>query len=124
MADALIYYSYIDVDAGSKGLSAFVIEPKNFHSVKTTKLDKMGSFCSPTGEVFLDNTKVPKENILGEPIGDFQMNQDIVVQMTTEIDAARLLVYKAAWFKDQGKLNNGLDVPNYQCQMTRKKLIA
>ena len=30
--------------------------------------------------------------------------------MTAEIDAARLLVYRAAWVKDQGKLNNGLDV--------------
>lgn len=30
--------------------------------------------------------------------------------MATEIDAARLLVYKAAWAKDQGRLNNGLGV--------------
>jgi len=156
VADVLIYYAYTDIEAGSKGLSAFVIEPKNFNGVKTTRLDKMGSFCSPTGEVFLDNTKVPKENILGKPgmgarivfgslnqtrlsaaagavgvaqaclevvtkycndrkqfgkpIGQYQMNQDMVAQMATEIDAARLLVYKAAWAKDQGQLNNGLDV--------------
>jgi glutaryl-CoA dehydrogenase (non-decarboxylating) len=156
VADVLIYYAYTDKDAGSKGLSAFVIEPKNFNGVKTSKLDKMGSFCSPTGEVFLDNTKVPKENILGKPgdgakivfgslnqtrlsaaagavgvaqaclevvtkycndrkqfgkpIGQFQMNQDMVAQMATEIEAARLLVYKAAWAKDQGRLNNGRDV--------------
>jgi len=30
--------------------------------------------------------------------------------MATEIEAARLVVYKAAWNKDQGRLNNGLDV--------------
>jgi len=156
VADVLIYYAYTDLNAGSKGLSAFVIEPKNFNGVKTTSLDKLGSFCSPTGEVYLDNTKVPKGNILGKPgdgakivfgslnqtrlsaaagaggvaqacleevtkycserkqfgkqIGQFQMNQDMVAQMATEIDAARLLVYKAAWAKDQGRLNNGLDV--------------
>ena len=46
----------------------------------------------------------------GKPIGHFQMNQDMIAQMTTEIEAARLLVYKAAWAKDQGRLNNGLDV--------------
>lgn len=46
----------------------------------------------------------------GKPIGRFQMNQDMIAQMSTEIEAARLLVYKAAWAKDQGKLNNGLDV--------------
>jgi glutaryl-CoA dehydrogenase (non-decarboxylating) len=156
VADVLIYYAYTDPDAGSRGLSAFVIEPKNFNGIKTTRLDKMGSFSSPTGEVFLDNTRVPKENILGQPgdgakivfgslnqtrlsaaagavgvaqacldvavkycndrrqfgkpIGQYQMNQDMIAQMATEIEASRLLVYKAAWAKDQGRLNNGLDV--------------
>lgn len=155
-ADVLIYYAYTDKAAGSKGLSAFVLEPKNFNGVKTTDLEKMGSFSSPTGEVFLDNTEIPKGNILGKPgdgskilfgslnqtrlsaaaggvgvaqaalelatkyamtrkqfgqkIGEFQMNQDMVAQMATDVEAARLLVYKAAWNKDQGKLNNGLDV--------------
>jgi len=156
VADVLIYYAYTDKSAGGKGLSAFVIEPKNFDGIKTSALDKMGSHSSPTGEVFLDNVKVPKENLLGKPgdgakivfsslnqtrlsaaaggvglaqacldvalkycnerkqfgkkIGEFQMNQDMIAQMATDIDAARLLVYKAAWAKDQGKLNNGLDV--------------
>jgi glutaryl-CoA dehydrogenase (non-decarboxylating) len=156
VADVLIFYAYTDKDKGSKGLSSFVIEPKNFNGVKTTKLDKMGSHCSPTGEVFLDNTKVPKENILGKPgdgakivfsslnqtrlsaaaggvglaqacldeiikyckqrkqfgksIGEFQMNQEMIGQLSAEIEAARLVVYKAAYYKDQGKLNNGLDV--------------
>jgi glutaryl-CoA dehydrogenase (non-decarboxylating) len=155
-ADVVIYYAYTDQSKGSKGLSAFVVELKNFNGIKTSGLDKMGSHSSPTGEIFLDNTKVPKENILGKPgdgtkivfgslnqtrlsaaagavglaqacleasikycnerkqfgkpIGQFQMNQDMIAQMSTEIEAARMLVYKAAWAKDQGKLNNGLDV--------------
>jgi len=155
-ADAIIYYAYTDREAGSKGLSAFVVELKNYNSIKTTTLDKLGSHSSPTGEVFLSDTRVPKENIIGKPgdgakilfgslnqtrlsaaagavgvaqgcletvikycnerkqfgkpIGDFQMNQDMIAQMATEIEASRLLVYKAAWVKDQGKLNNGLDV--------------
>ena len=155
-ADVIIYYAYTDQSKGSKGLSAFVVELKNFNGIKTSGLDKMGSHSSPTGEIFLDNTKVPKENILGKPgdgakivfgslnqtrlsaaagavglaqacleastkycnerkqfgkpIGQFQMNQDMIAQMSTEIEAARMLVYKAAWVKDQGKLNNGLDV--------------
>jgi glutaryl-CoA dehydrogenase (non-decarboxylating) len=46
----------------------------------------------------------------GQPIGQFQMNQDMVAQMATEIEAARLLVYKAAWQKDQGNLGNTLEV--------------
>jgi glutaryl-CoA dehydrogenase (non-decarboxylating) len=156
VADVLVYYAYTNPEKGSKGLSAFVVEPKNFNGVKTSALGKMGSHSSPTGEIFLNDTKVPKENIIGEPgdgakilfgslnqtrlsaaagavgvaracleisvkycserkqfgkpIGEFQMNQDMIAQMATEIEAARLLVYKAAWAKDQGNLNNGLDV--------------
>ena len=156
VADVLIFYAYTDKSKGGKGLSAFVIEPKNFNGIKTTSLEKLGLHSSPTGEVFCDNAKVPKENILGKPgdgakilfsslnqtrlsaaaggiglaqgcldeiikyckqrkqfgkaIGDFQMNQDMIAQLSAEIEAARLVVYKAAWAKDQGKINNGLDV--------------
>jgi glutaryl-CoA dehydrogenase (non-decarboxylating) len=156
VADVLIFYAYTDPSAGSKGLSAFVIEPKNFNGIKATSLEKMGSHSSPTGEVFLDSTRVPKENILGKPgdgakivfsslnqtrlsaaaggvglaqacldevikyakqrkqfgksIGEFQMNQDMIAQLSADIEAARLMVYRAASEKDKGKLNNGLDV--------------
>ncbi len=156
IADVMICYAYTDRSKGTKGLSAFVLEMKNFNGIKTTSLDKMGSHSSPTGEIFLNDTRVPKENILGNPgdgvkivfsslnhtrlsaaagavgvaqacldaavkycqnrkqfgkaIGEFQMNQDMIAQMSTEIEAARLLVYKAAWEKDQGNLNNGLSV--------------
>jgi glutaryl-CoA dehydrogenase (non-decarboxylating) len=156
IADAIVYYAYTDRDAGSKGLSAFVVELKNFNDIRTTNLEKMGSRSSPTGEIYLTDTRVPKENIIGKPgdgtkivfgslnqtrlsaaagavgvaqacleeaikycterkqfgkpIGEFQMNQDLIAQMSAEIEAARLVVYKAAWAKDQGRLNNGLDV--------------
>jgi glutaryl-CoA dehydrogenase (non-decarboxylating) len=156
IADVLIYYAYTDREARGKGLSAFVIEPKNFNGISTTDLDKMGSRSSPTGEIYLEDTKVPKENILanpgdgakivfgslnqtrlsaaaggvglaqacldaissycqereqfGKPIGQFQMNQDMVGQISSEIEAARLMVYKAAWQKDQGNIGNTLEV--------------
>jgi glutaryl-CoA dehydrogenase (non-decarboxylating) len=35
--------------------------------VTVTDLDKMGSRSSPTGEIYLENVKVPKENLLGKP---------------------------------------------------------
>ena len=156
VADVIIYYAFTDRSKSSKGLSAFVVELKNFNDVRTTDLDKLGSHSSPTGEIILTDTRVPKENILGQPgdgakilfgslnqtrlsaaagavglaqacldesvkycnerkqfgkpIGEYQMNQDLIAQMSTEIEAARLMVYKAAWEKDQGNLNNGLDV--------------
>jgi alkylation response protein AidB-like acyl-CoA dehydrogenase len=39
----------------------------------------------------------------GKPIGKFQAVQFQLVDMATEIEAARHLVYKAAWLKDQGR---------------------
>ncbi|MEQ8524788.1 acyl-CoA dehydrogenase family protein [Gracilimonas sp.] len=39
----------------------------------------------------------------GQAIGNFQYMEGKMVDMATEIDAARLLVHRAAWLKDQGK---------------------
>ena len=39
----------------------------------------------------------------GKPIAKFQSVQQKLVDMATEIEAARMLVYKAAWEKDQGR---------------------
>jgi acyl-CoA dehydrogenase len=38
----------------------------------------------------------------GQAICNFQMIQAMLVQMATEIEAARLMVHKTAWMKDQG----------------------
>jgi glutaryl-CoA dehydrogenase (non-decarboxylating) len=42
----------------------------------------------------------------GRRIGEFQMNQDLIAQMIVHEEAARLLVYRAAWLADQQKPNN------------------
>jgi alkylation response protein AidB-like acyl-CoA dehydrogenase len=39
----------------------------------------------------------------GKPIAQFQSVQEKLVDMATEIEAARILVWKAAWEKDQGR---------------------
>jgi butyryl-CoA dehydrogenase len=38
----------------------------------------------------------------GQPIAKFQAIQWMIADMATEIDAARMMVYRAAWMKDQG----------------------
>jgi glutaryl-CoA dehydrogenase (non-decarboxylating) len=42
----------------------------------------------------------------GQKIGQYQMNQELIAQMVVQEEAARLLVYRAAWLADQGKPNN------------------
>lgn len=39
----------------------------------------------------------------GQRIGDFQMIQASIAEMAADVEAARLLVYKAAWLKEQGR---------------------
>src|SRR5204863_4894243 len=39
----------------------------------------------------------------GRPIGTFQGVAFMIADMATEIEAARALVYRAAWLKDQGR---------------------
>jgi len=40
--------------------------------------------------------------LFGAPLGDLQMTQAAIAESATEVDAAALLVYRAAWQKDRG----------------------
>lgn len=64
-ADVLVVYAKTDVSAGSKGITAFIIE-KSFVGFSTAqKLDKLGMRGSNTCELVFENCIVPEENILG-----------------------------------------------------------
>src|SRR5581483_5468400 len=41
-------------------------------------------------------------NLFGAPLGELQMTQATIADSATEVDAAALLVYRAAWTKDRG----------------------
>lgn len=65
-ADVLVVYAKTDKSAGSKGISAFIIE-KGFSGFRTAqKLDKLGMRGSNTCELVFENCEVPRENLLGE----------------------------------------------------------
>jgi len=152
VGDAGLLYAYTDRDAGHKGISAFVIEPKNLKGCTAKSIDtKLGLHCSPTGEFVFDGAKIPKDAMLGKegegfkicmwqlnntriscaagalgvaggalelainyanertqfgkPISRHQMVQSQIAEMVVEHEAARLLVYRAAWLKDQNQPN-------------------
>ncbi len=64
-ADVLVVYAKTDRNAGSRGITAFLIE-KTFEGFSTAqKLDKLGMRGSNTCELVFEDCKVPKENILG-----------------------------------------------------------
>jgi acyl-CoA dehydrogenase len=41
--------------------------------------------------------------MFGQTLADFQLTQAKLAQMATQVDAAALLTYRAAWLRDQGK---------------------
>ncbi len=64
-ADTLVVYAKTDLEAGSRGITAFIIE-KSFKGFSTAqKLDKLGMRGSDTCELVFENCEVPAENILG-----------------------------------------------------------
>ncbi len=152
VGDAGLLYAYTDRDAKHKGISAFIIEPKNLEGCTAKAIDaKLGLHCSPTGEFVFDGAKIPKDALLGEegdgfricmwqlnntrincaagalgvaggaldlsinyaneriqfgkPISRHQMIQAQIAEMAVDHEAAKLLVYRAAWLKDQNRPN-------------------
>ena len=152
VGDAGLLYAYTDREKKHKGISCFIIEPKNTEGITSKAIEtKLGLHCSPTGEFAFEGAKIPKEAMLGDegegfkmcmwqlnntrigcaagalgvaggalkhaieyanertqfgkPISKHQMIQAQIADMVVEHQAAQMLVYKAAWLKDQGKPN-------------------
>ncbi len=65
-ADTLVVYAKTDPEAGSRGITAFLIE-KGFKGFSTgIKLDKLGMRGSNTAELIFQDCEVPEENVLGQ----------------------------------------------------------
>lgn len=75
-AHVLVVYAKTDKQAGSKGITAFIIEKEfaGFHTAQ--KLDKLGMRGSNTCELVFEDCEVPAENVLGE------INQGVKVLMS------------------------------------------
>ncbi len=130
-----------------KGISLILV-PNDTPGVEIRRIKMLGRKMLHTNEIFFEDVRVPKENMVGElnngwkmllsglelerlygcstfigssqtvvdlalehskqrvqfgrPIGTFQAMGHMLADMQTEVDAARLLVYRAAWMLDQG----------------------
>jgi isovaleryl-CoA dehydrogenase len=65
-ADVLVVYAKTDPEAGSKGITAFIVEKGFTGSSTAQKLDKLGMRGSNTCELVFRDCDVPEENVLGE----------------------------------------------------------
>ena len=65
-AETLVVYAKTEPEAGSRGITAFIIE-KGFKGFSThQKLDKLGMRGSDTCELVFEDCEVPEENVLGQ----------------------------------------------------------
>ena len=64
-ADTLVVYAKTDINAGPKGITAFIIEKGMKGFSHGTHLDKLGMRGSNTFPLFFDDVEVPEENVLG-----------------------------------------------------------
>jgi len=65
VADTLVVYAKTDLNAGPRGMTAFIIEKgmKGFSTAQ--KLDKLGMRGSDTCELVFEDCEVPEENVIG-----------------------------------------------------------
>ncbi len=75
-ANVLIVYAKTDPDAGSHGITAFIIEKEMAGFSTAQKLDKLGMRGSNTCELVFEDCEVPVENVLG------QLNEGVKVLMS------------------------------------------
>nr|MBL8455034.1 isovaleryl-CoA dehydrogenase [Zoogloeaceae bacterium] len=65
-ADTLVVYAKTDIEAGARGVTAFIIEKGMKGFSHGTHLDKLGMRGSNTFPLFFDDCEVPAENVLGQ----------------------------------------------------------
>ena len=147
-AGLYIVTAMTDPAAGTRGISAFLVEPDAPGFSVGEKEHKMGIKASSTTPLYFSDCRIPKDALLGaegkgfkiamatldggrigvaaqalgiaqgaldasiayakervqfgKPLSALQAIQWMIADMATQIDAARLLVYRAAWNKDNG----------------------
>ena len=65
-AQVLVVYAKTDPEAGSKGITAFIVERGMAGFTTSPHFDKLGMRGSNTGELIFDNVEIPFGNVLGE----------------------------------------------------------
>jgi len=96
-AGIFILFATIDPPAGYKGITAFIIE-KGFPGFTVGKKeDKLGIRASSTCELILEDCRVPKSNVLGEPGKGYKIAIETLNEGRIGIGAQMAGVARGAW---------------------------
>ena len=89
LADLVIVVARTDPEAGHQGISLLVVERGMAGFERGRNLDKIGQHAQDTAELFFDDVRVPKENLLGDEGDGF-------AQLMTNLSQERLSIAVSA----------------------------
>jgi alkylation response protein AidB-like acyl-CoA dehydrogenase len=96
-AGLFVLFATLDPAAGYKGITAFIIE-KNFSGFTVGKKeDKLGIRASSTCELILEDCRVPRENVLGEPGKGYKIAIETLNEGRIGIGAQMIGIARGAW---------------------------
>jgi alkylation response protein AidB-like acyl-CoA dehydrogenase len=91
-----VFANVID-DSGAKKLSVFMIEPGTPGVIVGKKEKKLGLRCSDTAELFFEDVRVPKENLIGEEGEGFKLAMKTLDMARPSVGAISLGIAQAAF---------------------------
>jgi alkylation response protein AidB-like acyl-CoA dehydrogenase len=89
LADLVIVVARTDPEAGHKGISLLMVERGMEGFERGRNLDKVGQHAQDTAELFFDNVRIPKENLLGDEGAGF-------IYLMTNLSQERLSIAVSA----------------------------
>jgi len=96
-AGLFVLFATLDPAAGYKGITAFLIE-KDFPGFTVGKKeDKLGIRASSTCELILEDCRVPKENVIGEPGKGYKIAIETLNEGRIGIGAQMIGLARGAW---------------------------
>ncbi|WP_143961535.1 acyl-CoA dehydrogenase family protein [Litoribacter populi] len=102
LADVVVVAAKTDPTLGAKGISLFIVDKDMKGFTKGVPFEKVGLHAQDTCELFFEDVKVPKENLMGKPGEGFKY-------LMTELAQERLIVALAALSLAEFTLKSTID---------------
>ncbi|WP_278407351.1 acyl-CoA dehydrogenase family protein [Pseudomonas rhodesiae] len=124
LADLVIVVAKTDPKAGAKGTSLFLVEADTPGFAKGKRLEKVGMKAQDTSELFFQDVRVPKENILGQAgMGFAYLMQELPQErLTVAIGALSSAEAALAWTLEYTRERKAFGKAIADFQNTRFKL--
>ncbi|MWV11641.1 acyl-CoA dehydrogenase [Pseudomonas sp. R-28-1W-6] len=124
LADLVIVVAKTDAKAGAKGISLFLVEANTPGFAKGKRLEKVGMKAQDTSELFFQDVRVPKENLLGkEGMGFVYLMQELPQErLTVGLLAISSAEAALEWTKDYTRERKAFGKAVADFQNTRFKL--